>query len=229
MMEHYRVLLRLFIFCTIIHQSSSTSYSCNSQAACGCSSSSVTVNRIVGGENATKAAWGWAASISIAGTYFCGGSVLSKSWIITAAHCVHGYTASQITVYVGSILRWSGTQSQVAAEINVHSGYDSVTYANDIALIRLTSPLALPDPDIVPICIPSVNAQTLSNTEWPKDSTTVRIISPSSHLFFLLIFIVHIGLLGRVGWMGFIIGGWNVFFISTTSYTTNSEPSSFVL
>ena len=177
MVECFDILFRLLLCYTIFDKSSSTIYSCNSQAACGCSSNAVSVNRIVGGENATKAAWGWVASIAIGGTYLCGGSILSKSWIITAAHCVSGVVPSQVTVYVGSTLRWSGTQSQVAAEIVVHSGYNSATFTNDIALIRLASPLTMPDPDIAPICVPSVSAQTLSSTEWPKAGTSVLLLS----------------------------------------------------
>jgi hypothetical protein len=63
------------------------SYSCDSNASCGCSSNPASVTRIVGGESAATNTWGWAVSLSLRGTSLCGGSVLSSSWIITAAHC----------------------------------------------------------------------------------------------------------------------------------------------
>ncbi len=146
-------------------------YSCNTSALCGCSSSPASVTRIVGGETAGTSTWNWAVSLLISGTSLCGGAVLSSSWIITAAHCLGQVSASQVTVYAGSNTRFTG-QSRVASSITVHPGYNSFTYVNDIALIRLSTPLTMSN-SIKSICIPSVSAATLSADEWPSAGVSV--------------------------------------------------------
>jgi hypothetical protein len=185
-----RILLFLVIILLgIVKPSHQTVYSCNASVSCGCSTNSATLTRIVGGENAAAGTWGWAVSISIANTYLCGGSIISSSWVLTAAHCVNGNSASQITIYAGSIYPFSGT-SIVASQVIVHSGYDSSTYVNDIALLQLSSPLNMNNPDVSMICLPSVSAATLAAGEWPAAGTTVsklfRIFYSLSHLFSIM-------------------------------------------
>jgi secreted trypsin-like serine protease len=159
-------------FCTVLllvitRSSHQYIYSCNSNATCGCSSNLASVTRIVGGESAGTSTWGWAVSISIDGGLLCGGSILSSSWIITAAHCVSGISPSQVIVYAGSNARFSG-QSRVASSVIVHSSYNSSTKTDDIALIRLSTPLTMSSSTVKPICIPSVSSSTLSAGEWPS-------------------------------------------------------------
>ena len=160
-------------------------FSCDPTVTCGCSINPVAITRIVGGENAASATWGWAISISIDGRSLCGGSILSNSWIVTAAHCVSGYTASQITIYAGSISRWSGSQSRIGSRLIVHSNYNQNTYVNDIALLQLATPLNMNDSNITPICIPSISSTTLVSREWPAPRTSVS-------LYILLSFISYV-------------------------------------
>ncbi len=167
------MLFSIILLLVVIRPSYEVIYSCNTTVSCGCSAKPVSITRIVGGESASAATWNWAVSISINDRYLCGGSIISSSWILTAAHCVNGYIASQIKIYAGSILLRTGTQSRVSSQIIMHPFYEPVTYVNDIALLRLSSPLSMNDSSIGVICIPSVTSATLSAGEWPPVGTTV--------------------------------------------------------
>jgi len=167
------ILFWLIILFTFVQSSIQTIYTCNSNLSCGCSINSTAITRIVNGETATIGAWSWTVSLQIERWFLCGGSILSSSWIITAAHCVENVIASEITVYAGSNIRWSGNQTRIGSRVVVHPNYSSDTSSNDIALIKLASPLEMMNSSIHPICLPSINSTILANGEWPVANTTV--------------------------------------------------------
>jgi trypsin len=76
--------------------------------------------------------------------HICGGSVIATQWIMTAAHCYPGLTAGDLDVIVGiHDLAGSGGQRLDVAEIVVHPDY-SGRRANDIALLRVETPMTAP-------------------------------------------------------------------------------------
>ena len=184
--------LWIIIFTGFVRSSDETIYSCDPNASCGCSMNPSVVTRIVNGEEAGKSTWSWAVSISIRGSP-CGGSILTESWIITAAHCVDGEQASDVVVFAGSNLMFGGNQSRIASHIIIHPNYTITNkiVENDIALIKLSSPFDMSDPQLKKICLPSDSSPIMIDNEmryeWPVPGTTVNIFFSSKNIpnFFL--------------------------------------------
>jgi secreted trypsin-like serine protease len=158
------IMMRLLVFFFIIYiceQGNGTIYQCNPNASCGCSTSSTLLTRIVGGETAAQGSWSWAVSLRYYGSHFCGGSVLSPLFIITAAHCIQDITtAGSVTIVVGSVTLDTSSsnkfyQTRSIVQIYKHPNYDPNTQSNDLALLRLSSPLNMTVGNIKPICLPS--------------------------------------------------------------------------
>ncbi|XP_077091500.1 chymotrypsinogen A-like [Siphateles boraxobius] len=101
-------------------------------------------NKIVGGEDAKAGFWPWQVSIHTRpfGSHFCGGSLINKDWVLSAAHCFQDYGASDIVMYFG---RWRQSGSnpnetyRTASRVIMHPDYDNPKFSNDIALVQLSS------------------------------------------------------------------------------------------
>ncbi len=52
--------------------------------------------RIVGGTEAPVNSWPW--QVMVTGKGLCGGSLVDPYWVVTAAHCLPGETASSIKI-----------------------------------------------------------------------------------------------------------------------------------
>ena len=61
-------------------------------------------SRVVNGENAQPHSWPWQISLRVNGLHICGGSLIDKEWVVTAAHCVQR-NPSGYTVVVGKLLQ----------------------------------------------------------------------------------------------------------------------------
>merc|ERR1712226_1673629 len=68
------------------------------KAACGIEGPA-REGRIVGGVEATEHAWPWQVALFIDDAWFCGGSIISENYVLTAAHCADG--ASYFDIMAG--------------------------------------------------------------------------------------------------------------------------------
>ena len=158
----------VFFVVQYLHIVSSVIYSCNSSVACGCSTSAAMVTRIIGGENAVSNSWGWAVSLSIDERILCGGTIISSSWIITAAHCVEGMQPDQVIVSAATNVLYGLNQWGYGLSIIRHPRYSNYTFENDIALIQVSPPFNMSDPGIAKICLPMATEQ-----DFPAINSTV--------------------------------------------------------
>jgi Trypsin len=118
--------------------------------------------RIVGGQDAAFGKHPWQAAIIkqsfLSKRISCGGALISSRWVLTAAHCVHSATPSQLRVRLGewNVREQSEKFPHEDYEIErkeEHPDYKPATFQNDIAVIRLTQDVSYKE-HIVPVCLP---------------------------------------------------------------------------
>ncbi|XP_070508577.1 brachyurin-like isoform X2 [Chironomus tepperi] len=100
--------------------------------------------RIAGGETANIGQFPYHALLYMSdekGRYVCGGVLVKYNWILTAAHCIEGFT--QIEVFLGVINRidgpaaWRSNPITDPKHLIVHPNFDARYLKNDIGLIFL--------------------------------------------------------------------------------------------
>merc|ERR1712107_362962 len=67
---------------------------------CGLENPNGIEDRIVGGHEAAHHEWPWQVALFIDDAWFCGGSLISDEWVMTAAHCADG--ASYFDIMAGA-------------------------------------------------------------------------------------------------------------------------------
>ncbi|MFV0132929.1 S1 family peptidase [Streptomyces sp. HMX87] len=98
---------------------------------------------IVGGTTTTTAAYPFVMQITDASEdQFCGGTLVSPTKVVTAAHCMAGETARSVRV-VGGRTHLDGTDGTVAqvSGIWIHPDYKRVTRGEDVAVLTLSKPM----------------------------------------------------------------------------------------
>nr|CAD7458420.1 unnamed protein product [Timema tahoe] len=122
--------------------------------------------RIVGGKGATFGEWPWQVLVREStwlGLFTknkCGGVLITSKFVVTAAHCQPGFLANLVAVFgefdISGELESKRSITKNVKRVIVHRHYDAATFANDLALLELESPVSF-DTHIVPICMPKDN------------------------------------------------------------------------
>ncbi|KZS14417.1 Chymotrypsin-like protein [Daphnia magna] len=121
-----------------------------------CGRENTTSSRIVGGTEASPNSLPWQVAFFVDDRFFCGGSLISNEWILTAAHCVEDAGFFDILLGAHNV-RLNATEEPHRIEVRsnfsiVHPEWSSVRFKNDVALIKLPQPIKF-TPEIQPVCM----------------------------------------------------------------------------
>ncbi|XP_069802769.1 chymotrypsinogen A-like [Dendropsophus ebraccatus] len=110
-------------------------------------------SKIVNGEEAVSGSWPWQVSLQTnTAFHYCGGSLISDLWVVTAAHCEVSTSDRVILCEHDLSSNAEPIQTKSIARVLTHPGYSDSTFTNDIALVKLTSAATITT-RVSPVCI----------------------------------------------------------------------------
>ena len=142
--------------------------------------------KIVGGTYAAAGTYPWFTMLTVNDEPYCGGSLVSSEWVLTAAHCMTDEFRNNGAVRVGAFAKpytVGNNGGQDVELFNLQSivenpSYNSNTENNDFALLRLDGTSS-----ISPVSIDSSNlSDTYSNGKWFILTLFVELMSFSNKL-----------------------------------------------
>ncbi|UAB73584.1 serine protease [Vibrio sp. SCSIO 43132] len=141
--------------------------------------------RIIGGSEVAHSSVPYQVALQTpSGFQFCGGTIIARDWVLTAAHCVQGKSASGVQIRIGvADLRTSQGEKHNVSQVIIHESWGTSGVNNDIALLKLATPVDAKYP-IAKLPTPAIKAQlasvgnSLKASGWGRFSTSSRDTSP---------------------------------------------------
>ncbi|CAB3365334.1 Hypothetical predicted protein [Cloeon dipterum] len=100
-------------------------------------------SKIIGGNIATPGQFPYQVGLFIDGSGFCGGSLISDTVILTAAHCVDGIRTFEAHLGAHDIFDINEPNKVIVISTDgvAHENFNPATIDNDIAIVRLGFPV----------------------------------------------------------------------------------------
>lgn len=130
--------------------------------------------RIVNGNGTTPGAYPWAVGIQFVDKLYCGGSLINKRFVITAAHCVKNINHARIRLILGDHDRRhleANQETRFIERVFIRPDFVKATFNNDIALIKMDQEVQF-SAFVRPVCLPNIdrsyNGQNTTVVGWGK-------------------------------------------------------------
>uniref|UniRef100_A0A8D2L2U6 Peptidase S1 domain-containing protein n=1 Tax=Varanus komodoensis TaxID=61221 RepID=A0A8D2L2U6_VARKO len=144
--------------------------------------------RIIGGKPCPRNSQPWQAALFTGFRLNCGGTLINRSWVLSAAHC---RKRTPFFVRLGehslSKIDWT-EQIKLATKVIVHPGYNPRTKNNDIMLIKLLIPACLTK-NVQPLSLPTrcpVPGTKCLVSGWGTTTSPQGMLGQGIHIPYLL-------------------------------------------
>ncbi|KAM6155886.1 polyserase-2 [Rhynchocyon petersi] len=146
--------------------------------------------RVVGGSDSRPRAWPWQVSLQQNDTYGCGGTLITPSWVLSAAHCfVENGTLEPVSEWSAQMGLHAlngptdGVQVRRVDAILLHDNYSRVERGADIALLHMSKPFTL-NAAVRPVCLPRASHRLVPGTAcwatgWGDIQENLPLLLPS--------------------------------------------------